>query len=407
MTVVHIAYKYGTLAQGGGATIAATLLHKALLEQGVDSHYVCVHVLEEGPNVHRLPRGVLRGLFLALTKVTRCMWKFTPKRRTIPLNAIPLFGLKRLLRKLNPDIVHLQWLNIDVCSFGQLASLPYKMVFNLHDFFMLQPEYWYPYEDRRFITGLTRRNSTWLERWMMGRKQRLVARRASAFVGPSEWICGMCRQSVVGRNRPAYAISNVIDPVFLAEGSGSDMRRANARFAILFGGYGGRGNRQKGFADLVRSLALLPDETKASCELRILGEAADPCVTEGVQTTFLGIQTRSGAVRDVYRSVDVLAFPSLLETQGLMKAEALCCGVPVVVFDRSACAEGISQGENGWIAGDGNVASYAEGLQFFFSRWKAHAIDHVSIASHARTSFNSSRICSQCRELYEKMKATS
>lgn len=41
------------------------------------------------------------------------------------------------------------------------------------------------------------------------------------------------------------------------------------------------------------------------------------------------------AVGDYYRMADVLAFPSLTDTQGLVLAEAEACGVPVVVADEA------------------------------------------------------------------------
>lgn len=68
MTVVHIAYKYGE-KNTGGAAIASTRLHKAMLRAGVNSHYICVHREEsEGTNVYELPNGFKRKLFLFLQK---------------------------------------------------------------------------------------------------------------------------------------------------------------------------------------------------------------------------------------------------------------------------------------------------------------------------------------------------
>lgn len=55
MKIVHIRFQY-RLNNTGGAVIAATRLHLALFKAGVESHYVCVHQLEDGQNIHGVAR---------------------------------------------------------------------------------------------------------------------------------------------------------------------------------------------------------------------------------------------------------------------------------------------------------------------------------------------------------------
>ena len=50
MRIAHLSYYYGT-KNTSGAPIAATRLHRALLEAGVDSHFICVKQLEPEVNV--------------------------------------------------------------------------------------------------------------------------------------------------------------------------------------------------------------------------------------------------------------------------------------------------------------------------------------------------------------------
>lgn len=381
MKVAHIAFQYG-LNNTGGAAIAATRLHQALLKHGVDSHYICVHACEKGENVHELPRGWKRKLFLALAKLTRCIWKFTPYRRSICLNFVPMFGLKAELRKINPDVVHVQWVNNDVCSFAQLAKLPYKMVFNLHDLFVINAIQPYPCKDRRFVTGFDKTNSTRLERWLFNRKWKMIAALQPSFIGPSEWVAGECRASLIGKGLPALAIPNLPDPTFMQDCTrraafgylrslASRRSPGESRFVILFGAYGGRGNRLKGFDDLVQALKLLPPEMKAQSELHVFGESAADCEIEGVPMRFLGPVSSPHDLIKIYQSADVFAFPSREETQGMTKVEALLCGLPVVAFNRTACAEGIELGSTGWVAPNGDFAAYAEGLSHYFSAWKS------------------------------------
>lgn len=413
ITVVHIGYLYG-LSNTGGAAIASTRLHLALLEEGIDSHYVCVRKCEEGPHVHELPTGLKRRLYLVLTKLLRCVWKLTSYHRSIPLNLIPLFGLERLLLNLQPDVVHVHWLNADVMSFEQLGYLrkvlpKTRFVVNLHDLFMINAIEPYPMGDQRYLNGFAHENSFRLERWLFRRKRRAVRKLNKtvqggiewplAFVGPSEWVVDCCRRSVIGRGVSAYAIPNLIDPCFSYDRT---LFLPHGKFTILYGALGGRKSQYKGFDDLAAALSLLPPEVKADSELHIFGEDANTCETEGVVTRFWGKITSPQRLVSVCHRADAFAFPSREETQGMTKIEAMLCGLPVLVFGRTACAEGIEHGISGWIAKDGDITQYAEGIQWMFGLWKENRLDSLRepISERARRLFSQQDIVGKMAQIY-------
>lgn len=383
MRVVHIGYKYG-INNTGGAAIASTRLHMALLDAGVKSHYVTVWTCEDGTNVHVLPQGWRRKLFFALTKVTRCVWKFTPYRKSIPLNIVPMFGLEKLLQELKPDVVHVQWINADVCSFEQLGNLRQvvgdacRIVFNLHDLYVLLQEGGYPIrDDRRYIDGFNKDNSTLLERWLFSRKHRMITKCHPAFIGPSKWVCEECEKSIVGRGCKTYPISNIINPIFKYDPS---RNAKHDKFVLLFGCYGGRKNAYKGWSDLVRALKLLPPEIAASMQVSVFGENGTDEIINGIEVHVVGNVSNPVDLVDIYHSADVFVFPSVQETQGMTKCEAMFCGLPVLTFNRTACGEGIEHKCTGWIAKDGDIQSYADGLKFFLRR-RANPTDVAQSAS--------------------------
>ena len=402
MKVVHIGFQYG-LNNIGGAAIAATRLHLALLKSGIESHYVCVHQREEGPNVHVLPRrGIYRFVYSVLTKLSRCFWRFTPYRQSICLNIIPLFGLERLLKRINPDIVHVQWINADVCSLGQLAKLPYKMIFNLHDLYMINAIESNPHDDGRYQIGFTTANSTILERWILRRKRKLVEVKRPVFIGPSKWVCEMCQASIVGKGYLTFAISNIIDSRFRFE---STQYVRHDKMIMLFGAYRGRSNRFKGWSDCEKALQLLPQEVKRDVTLHIFGETSDDYYIDGLSVHFLGEQTNPDKLQKIYNSVDLFLFPSVEETQGMTKIEALLCGLPVIAFDRTACAEGLVHGQTGWIVKDGDYTGFASGILYYHALFKRDEIMAVrtDIAQLARNSFSSKGIVAQVRRAYQSI----
>ena len=401
MKVVHIGFQYG-LNNTGGAAIAATRLHLALLKAGVESHYVCVHQLEQGQNVHVLPRhGVARFAYSILTKLMRCIWKFTSYRKSICLNLIPMFGLEKLLANIKPDVVHVQWINADVCSFEQLSKLPYRLVFNLHDLYMLNAIEPYPGIDRRYQEGFTTNNSTSLERWLLTRRKELVEKKHPVFIGPSEWVCKMCRASVVGRGRDAFAIPNIIESCFRYDPL---LRKPHEKMVMLFGAYGGRSGKNKGWKDCEISLKQLPREMGEVVEVHVFGEMSTDYNIDGISIRFLGNISDSKTLVSTYHSADIFLFPSIQETQGMTKVEAMLCGLPVIAFNRTACAEGIEHGVTGWIATDGDYVGFSEGMKHYIRLFmrKELSILHEEVARCAFSLFSEDNLIKKIRTQYEK-----
>lgn len=403
MKVIHIGFKYG-VNNTGGAAIASTRLHKALLEAGVESHYVCVWQCEDGENVHALPTGWRRRLYFVLTKLMRCIWRFTAYRKSIPINIVPMWGLERLIRKINPDVVHVQWINADVVSFEQLGNLrtvvnpSCKIIFNLHDFNILLPYGGHP-NDGRYSEGFGRANSTRMERWLFGRKKAMIDKINPVFIGPSKYVAETCLKSIIGRGHEVSAISNIIDPTFDFH---AEMYAPHGKFSILFGCYGGRGSGVKGWKDFVAALNLLPHEVARAVEVRVFGENGSDDVVNGIRVKVMGIVTSPAELLALYHQSDILAFPSVQETQGMTKCEALCCGMPVIAFDRTACAEGIEHKKTGWVADDGNARQFADGIAWWFDLWRAGKLREMRpvISNEAHSRFGAIESVGQIKAVY-------
>ncbi|MDY6982017.1 MAG: glycosyltransferase [Pseudomonadota bacterium] len=66
---------------------------------------------------------------------------------------------------------------------------------------------------------------------------------------------------------------------------------------------------------------------------------------------------------DALKAMDVFAFSSKSETQGMVLTEAMAAGLPVVGLDASGVREVVEDGVNGRLLDDDNVESFAEALQ--------------------------------------------
>jgi glycosyltransferase involved in cell wall biosynthesis len=74
---------------------------------------------------------------------------------------------------------------------------------------------------------------------------------------------------------------------------------------------------------------------------------------------FLGFLDRAD-LPAFYSALDVFAFPSPVETQGLVALEAFACGTPVAAVDAGALSETVEDGVTGWKAPPGDVVAFRE-----------------------------------------------
>ena len=398
MRIVHLSYDYGLWGTSGGP-IAAARLHLALLRAGVDSHFVCVRQLEEGPNVHCLPQGWLtRKIFYFVPRVFWVLSKLVTGQLLMP-NIWPLPGFSKLMRELKPDVIHIHFIGQDMVSFGQLGSIDAKFVYTLHDLTAVNAVEPHPKSDRRFAEGFDKGNSSLSERWMFNRKRRFLEKTRPMFVGPSDWVCGMLRESLLGYDRSVRCNLNIVDPTYRYDAA---LLWPHEKFTILFGAFNGRSSPYKGWADLEAALKLLPEEVRRETRVDVFGESAADYEIDGVQVRFLGPISDPEKLRALHHAADALALPSRQDNAPQVKFEALLDGLPVLAFQRTGCAEFIRHEENGWVSSDGDIAAYAKGLEFFFRKWQRGELNVLrpQIAAEAQKFFDEKQILAQMLKLY-------
>ena len=398
MRIVHLSYDYG-LRGTSGAPIAATRLHLALLRSGVDSHFVCVRQLEDGPNVHCLPQGWLaRKLFYFMPRVFWVLSKYATGQLLMP-NIWPLPGFAKLVRELKPDIVHLHFIGQDMVSFAQLMALEAKFVYTLHDLTAVNAVEPHPKSDRRFAEGFVKGNSSAAERWMFNRKRQFLEKVQPVFTGPSDWVCGMLRESLLGYDCPVRRVLNIVDPAYRFDAS---LLWPHDKFTILFGAFGGRRSPYKGWIDLEAAVKLLPEDVRKNTRISVFGESAADDEIDGVEVRFLGTIGDPEKLRAAHHAADLLALPSRQDNAPQVKFEALLDGLPVAAFRRTGCAEFIRHEESGWIAPDGDIADYAKGIEFFFRKWQSGELKALrrQIAAAAKEQFAEQAIVDQMLSVY-------
>ena len=77
---------------------------------------------------------------------------------------------------------------------------------------------------------------------------------------------------------------------------------------------------------------------------------------------FLGFLDRED-LPAFYSALDVFAFPSPVETQGIVALEAVACGTPVVGADQGALAETVAAGATGYHFAAGDPAALSAAVE--------------------------------------------
>lgn len=194
------------------------------------------------------------------------------------------------------------------------------------------------------------------------------ANRCAAVIAPSESV----RDLIVSRGVtvPVHALPTGIDTRRLASGQGN---RARSRLGLpadaLVIGHLGRLAPEKNLPYLAEALALALKKSPAARAL-IVGDGpsrqemekifADAGVSDRV--VFTG-QLGGPRLLDACAAMDLFAFASTSETQGLVLAEAMASGSPVVALDASGVREVVRDGENGLLLpADASTGDFAQAL---------------------------------------------
>ncbi len=134
---------------------------------------------------------------------------------------------------------------------------------------------------------------------------------------------------------------------------------ANKPLKLIF--VGGLSQR-KGIADVFEAVKGLEDKI----QLTIIGnKAVENCkpLNEALAKHHWIPSLPHQQILKIMKEHDVLLFPSLFEGFGLVISEAMAQGTPVITTERTAGADFINNGENGWLINAGNTAALREAIE--------------------------------------------
>lgn len=193
-------------------------------------------------------------------------------------------------------------------------------------------------------------------------------------IAPSESIAAILADR--GVHTPIAAVPTGIHRERFAEGDGAAARR---RYGIpaeaLVVGHVGRLAPEKNLEFLARSVAEFIGRHDEVHFLVVGGGPSEAVIqrtfaARGLRDRLHQSHTRldHGELADAYHAMDVFVFASQSETQGMVLAEAMTAGVPVIAVDAPGAREVVRDLENGRLLQREELDRFVAALEWFHSR---------------------------------------
>ena len=211
------------------------------------------------------------------------------------------------------------------------------------------------------IERAVRSSAARYERWFLDRADLILA--------PSERTADHVRETV-GADTPVDVVANGVDVEFFRPVDTDAFRERHGLGDGPLVGYTGRHGYEKCLDDVVDALdgldatLVFGGDGPARADLERAASEAD------VDARFLGFLDRE-ELPEFYAALDVFAFPSPVETQGLVAMEANACGTPVVGVDSGALSNTVVDGETGYRYPEGDIEAFRDAIERALAEYDA------------------------------------
>lgn len=328
-------------AYGSTGNIAKSI-HRKLLEMGEESYIFFGIGKPTEKNMFRIGNDFTLHTHSVLSRYSGKQGYFS---------LLPTVKMISKIKKIKPDIIHIHnlhgsYLNIPI-FFSYLKRTNVKVIITLHDCWLFTgkcPHFtaagcdkWkescgncpqlssYP----RSKVDTTSNNLSDKKKWLSGFGDRL------RIVAVSDWLRDTASKSFLSQYS-IETIHNGVDTDIFHPMDGEKVRNKynlGNKYVIL--GVSSNWNNSKGLNEFINlSQQISEDEVIVLVGLTEAQKKQMPLNINGISR-----MENQMELAELYSAADVFINPSKEETFGLVTAEAMACGTPVIVYNSTACAE--------------------------------------------------------------------
>jgi glycosyltransferase involved in cell wall biosynthesis len=373
----------------GGAAIATHRIHRGLLSIGVESQLLVMHKGTTDPTVTQTRPRTVRQKFAAYIpshsdeRITSKLQAsgvgfFSPARRPDQLATT--------LKAMDPDVVHLFWINSGFMQIESMKQFNKPIVWTLHDMWPFTGGCHYDNECGKFqsMCGacpmLASSSEHDLSRLIWKRKHASWRNVRIVVVATSHWLAEMARSSSLFKDQRIEVIPNGIDT---SQYKPIDKRAARealnlpqGKKLLLFSAFSATTDRRKGNQFLMPALKRLSHEGWGDrIELVVVGASPYEKPPDiGLKVHYVGNMQDEVSQVLLYSAADATIAPSMQENLSTVVMESLSCGTPVVAFNIGGMPDMVDHLESGYLAQPFNSNDLVDGIKWVLENGSRHEL---------------------------------
>jgi glycosyltransferase involved in cell wall biosynthesis len=360
----------------GGAARAAYRLHTGLRKIGIDSYMLVQVKRSDDPYVIGARTKFEESIILLRKGLDKLPLFFYPSRKRVPWSFSWLpDNLDKKIRKVNPDVVNLHWINEGFMNINTLKEIDVPLVWTLHDSWSFTGGCHIPHSCGRYEEKcgncpiLNSGRETDLSRKIWLQKKKVYDQIDFSIVTPSNWMKESAQSSSLLKDKKIVRIPNSIDveafQVLDKKETRKSLGLSNDKKYILFGAMNTTKDRNKGFDLLLSSLEKLKLE---DVQLLVFGNSKNAKLEVPIPVRYYGFVKDKIFLNSLYSSADVTVIPSRSENFPNTVLESFACGTPCVSFDIGGFPDMIDHKTNGYLAKHFDTKDLAKGIQYCLSK---------------------------------------
>ena len=405
-----------TYDQRGGAAIATYRVFKGLQKTGITIQLLVQEKLSDETDIIGPP-----NLFSAWTSALRPYLDFfipflSLRKRKPFFPAILPGNIISKINRLDPDIVHLNWITGGFIKLESLAGINRPLIWTLHDMWAFTGGCHYTEGCHRYENScgkcpvLNSSRERDLSSWIFNRKKETYSRiKNLTITTPSHWLADSVRKSELLKGFSTEVIPNGLDTTVF-----SPLEKISARKElsldpekklILFGAIDATQNKLKGFKYLKEAIKKLSGD---QIELMVFGDSRSS-VTDyyGLKVNSFGYIDDNYKLRCLYSAADVMVVPSIQEVFGQTATEAMSCGTPVVAFRTTGLLDIIDHKQTGYLASLFDAEDLAKGIRWCIEDQQRNLLLSENARKKVLDKFDINKIAEMYKDLYHKILSNS
>lgn len=365
--LVNILHINTAVGKGGAAKVAYNYLNQNLNARGYGSKFLTGTVYgKQEPNME-----LINCKNINLHKL---LHKYQKYSGLLDFYNLASFDIPRIKSFNSADIVHLHNLHGSFFSpfvLPELTSLK-PVVWTLHDEQAYTGHCAYAFDCEKWQTGCGNcpdlnfypKIKVDTTDFLLKTKKKIYDLSDFTIVCPSNWLANRAKQSILSDKDIRIIYNGINEKVFVNTDKTEARRALNLplnKKILMFSASGSIKNTQKGGKYVYEAYNRLKNN-KDILFLNIGGGNFSAIKQNWIDIPYVNDEKTMALY---YCASDLFIYPSMAETFGLVVAESMSCGTPVVAFNNTAIPELVDHMKTGYLAENKNIEDFIHGIKTF------------------------------------------